>query len=142
MAEKHHLRHLRDKHFVAQEGECYFCGCQMTPADVPEPKPGTTVTIEHLKGRATGGGSNWLNTAASCLDCNQRRAQQRQVGKRTVPKAVVRRKLIRTYCYTTAAEPFTLVLANSALGRDAAMLEFRQREQQPINLKQVSEALD
>lgn len=89
--ERDYLRHLRDVHCQAQDQRCYFCGIEMTPADVPEPKPPTTVTIEHLKSKTIGGGSNYLNTAASCLACNQQRSQQRAVGRKTVPKISVRR---------------------------------------------------
>ena len=137
--EREYLRHLRDVHFREQGGRCYFCDCEMTPADVPDPKPGTTVTIEHLKGRASGGGSNYLNTAASCLDCNTRRSRQRQVGKKTVPRATLVRRREFTYAYTTPSDPVTLVLFNSTLGRDEAMLAMKKAEGQPINLKFASE---
>lgn len=136
--ERYHLRRLRDLHITAQENRCYFCDVEMTAPDVPDPKPGTTATIEHLKGRASGGGSNYLNTAASCLNCNNARAHQRQVGRTTVPRIKVRVKKMFTYAYTTTREPFVLVLANSALPREEAMVVFRENEGSPINLKNVS----
>jgi hypothetical protein len=106
----------------------------MTPADVPDPKPGTTVTIEHLKGRASGGGSNYLNTAASCLDCNNRRSRQAQHGQRTIPRVVMKKRVEFTHAYTVDAEPDILVLFNSPLRRDEAMMAIRKRERQPVTL--------
>ena len=106
----------------------------MTPADVPDPKPDTTVTIEHLRGRAQGGGSNFLNTAASCLGCNQRRSRQRQVGKKTVPRVKVSLKIETTYAVTTPSDPETLLLYNSGKRRDDALLDLRKIAGEPITL--------
>jgi hypothetical protein len=136
--ERDHLRYLRDKHYRAQGGRCYFCDVQMTSADVPEPKPLTTLTIEHLKSRTIGGGSNYLNTAASCFGCNTKRSQQRAVGKRTVPPVRVVRKRVVTYAYTVPSDPSTLRLFNAGPSRDD-MLQLRAREGEPITLKHMEE---
>lgn len=134
-AERDFLRYLRDIHFKNQNGLCYFCDCKMTPADAPDPKPGSTVTVEHLKGVAHGGGSNFLNTAASCRDCNQKRSMQVQKGRRTIPRITVRKTVQYTYGYTTPDQPKTLVLMNSPLDWDEAIEEARSLEGKPITLK-------
>ncbi len=93
------------------------------------------MTIEHLRGRAQGGGSNFLNTAASCLGCNQKRARQRQVGKKTVPRVTVSLKVETTYAVTTPSDPETLLLFNSGKKRDDALLDLRRVAGEPITLK-------
>jgi hypothetical protein len=150
--ERYHLVVLRDRHFRAQHGLCYYCKVPMTDPDVPEPKPPTTCTIEHLKPKAEGGGSNYLNTAASCLACNNGRTKRRYSRGKDVPRVTLRmhhreakvlergrkvpkRIITTTYAYTVPSDTKTLRLANHNLNVEDAMLAIRNDEGQPVTLK-------
>lgn len=133
--EREHLKYLRDTHFRDQNGRCYFCDVKMTPADVPDPKPGTTVTIEHIKPRQRGGGSNFINTAASCLDCNNKRSRQAYVKGKDIPKVKVGVRMM-TAAYVATAEPDVLVLFNiRKMRRDDTLLAIRREAGGSFDLK-------
>lgn len=135
--EREYLRHLRDVHARNQGGRCYFCDVEMTPADAPNPKPGTTVTIEHLKGRKQGGGSSYLNTAASCLDCNSARSRKVYAKGRDVPKVkLMAAKPMATAAYVSTAEPDVLVLMNlQRMRNDEMMMTIRHAAGGSFDLK-------
>lgn len=144
--ERDFLVYLRDLHAREQGGLCYYCKVPMTPADVPDPKPLTTVTIEHLKPLAQGGGSNYLNTAASCLRCNNGRSRRKYVRGRDIPKVRLvpaRAKpkppevIGYTYVYTVPSNPFVFVLANMPERGSQAEEALRLSERMPITVKAV-----
>lgn len=74
--DRDYCRVLRDQHFEQQNGKCYFCAVEMTP---PHSGKRTACTLEHLRARADGGGTNILNTVACCYQCNQVRSKQRKI---------------------------------------------------------------
>lgn len=56
------------KHFEWQDGRCYHCGCKIRlDVEVPHPK---SLTLDHLVPLALGGEHSYVNTAASCFNCN------------------------------------------------------------------------
>lgn len=66
------LKFMREA-FWRQKGLCLDCGVTMSVGE--HPPIGTTATVEHLKPRSQGGGTNRKNIAATCLNCNQARAR-------------------------------------------------------------------
>ncbi len=118
----------------------------MTPSNVPDPKPDTTLTIEHLKPLHLGGASNYINTAASCLGCNNKRTKKRYVRGKDVPivrlqpktqqEPRVKKDALFTYIYTIPRDPDTLVLCNLPHDdEDEAIDHFRMIENGPVTLK-------
>ena len=132
--ERYHLQRLRDLHFEAQGGLCHYCGCEMTPPVSRGRPPNTMVTIEHIKDRKFGGGSNYLNTAAVCLGCNN--GKDRKIY---APKVRAVKKIVRTYAYHLHSRPDELILFNSSQKRDNVLLELRKMENEPFVLESVNQ---
>lgn len=80
--ERYHLQYVRDVHRRNQNNECWWCYADMTD---PGSECDTMVTVDHLKPRAEGGGSSFLNTVASCRKCNSERSQKYFHRGRDVP---------------------------------------------------------
>jgi hypothetical protein len=64
---KSRLQKHRQSAFIAQQGRCIYCGCNM----------GNHPTAEHLQARQDGGTDRRDNIAAACWRCNYRRHADR-----------------------------------------------------------------
>jgi len=74
-------KRARAKHYEAQGGKCYWCGCQMYLPEVypPEPKkvPKNLCTLDHMLHRFDRGPGIIGAYVAACLSCNEKRGAER-----------------------------------------------------------------
>lgn len=57
---------LRHRLAEAQNWRCCYCGDPMHPYDGTK----KSASIDHVIPQSKGGGDNWFNLVAACLDCN------------------------------------------------------------------------
>jgi len=61
------INYNRRNVFIRDQYTCIYCGRQLPHKDAE---------LEHILPRSRGGATNWVNTACSCHECNQRKGDR------------------------------------------------------------------
>ncbi|WP_072866627.1 HNH endonuclease [Devosia limi] len=90
---KNKIIKLRDAAFILQNGQCFYCGCQMVKASAPRGSMQSACTAEHMIPKSEGGASSSVNIKAACRYCNHTRHKMKPVLSPEAYRNHVRRRL-------------------------------------------------
>ena len=124
------LARRRHSAYLAQLGQCYYCGLPMWKNDDLESfcqahglKPSQALslqcTAEHLEARQDGGLDTAQNIVAACLSCNQRRHKRKKAPTPSAYLQLVRKRVRdgRWHCSPLLTAFGTLLVGHDSQGQ-------------------------